>query len=89
LEFSKRFPGGYTASKKNKWLNDVCSHMEYVEKKPKGYWTKENCQSIAIKYNSRGVFQKESRSVFQKESRSAYQISSRNGWLDDICKHMK
>jgi hypothetical protein len=80
-EFSKRFSGGYTASKKNKWLDEVCLHMKSVEKKPKGYWTKENCQSIAIKYNSRGVF--------QKESRSAYQISSRNGWLDDICKHMK
>jgi len=80
IEFSKIFPGGYTASRKNRWLDEICSHMKSVEKKPKGYWTKENCQIIAIKYNSRGDFQKGSRSV--------YQISSRNKWLDDICKHM-
>lgn len=79
-EFSKKFPGGYYTSRKNKWLNEICSHMEYVEKKPKGYWTKENCQILASKYCSRGEF--------QKESRSAYQISSRNRWLNEICKHM-
>jgi predicted GIY-YIG superfamily endonuclease len=80
VEFSKKFPGGYTASKKNSWLDEICKHMKYVEKKPKGYWTKENCQIMAVKYNSR--------SEFQRESRSAYQISSRNGWLDEICNHM-
>ena len=80
IEFSKKFPGGYAASKKNSWLDEICIHMKYVEKKPKGYWTKENCQIMAVKYNSR--------SEFQRESRSVYQISSRSGWLDEICTHM-
>lgn len=80
IEFSKRFPGGYAASINNGWLNEICSHMKYKEKKPKGYWTKENCEKEAIKYNTRGEF--------QKNSRSSYQISSRNGWLNEICSHM-
>jgi predicted GIY-YIG superfamily endonuclease len=80
IEFSKKFPGGYAASRNNGWLDEICSHMKYVEKKPKGYWTKDNCKKEAMNYNTRGNF--------QKNSRSAYQISSRNGWLDEICSHM-
>lgn len=79
-EFSERFPGGYESSRKNKWLDEICKHIKYKEKKPKGYWTKERCQIESMKYKNRGDF--------QKSSRSAYQISSRNGWLDDICGHM-
>lgn len=80
FEFQKLFPGGYSASKKNMWLEDICTHMEIKKIKPKGYWTKENCHKEAIKYNSR--------SKFQRGSRSAYQISLRNNWIDEICRHM-
>lgn len=50
-------------------------------RKPKGYWTKENCAKEAAKY--------ESRSAFGKACSSAYSIAHRNGWLDDICSHMQ
>ena len=80
-EFENEFPGGYAASRINGWLDEVCSHMKSINKKPKGYWTKKNCQEVSIKYTTK--------SEFQKKSRSAYQISCRNGWLDEICSHMK
>ena len=48
--------------------------------KPRGYWTKENCQKESLKYNSRFEY--------LKGSKGAYESSRRNGWLDDICSHM-
>lgn len=79
-EFENEFPGGYAASIRNGWLSEVCSHMKYLEKKPKGYWTKDKCKKEAMKYKTR--------SDFQKNSRSSYQISCRNKWIDEICSHM-
>jgi len=49
--------------------------------KPRGFWTKENCQKESLKYKTR--------LEFQKGSKNAYQSSLRNGWLDDICGHME
>jgi predicted GIY-YIG superfamily endonuclease len=53
-----------------------------VEKmrKPNGYWTKERCREEALKYKTRGEF--------DKNTNSSYQIALRNGWLDEICSHM-
>lgn len=44
-------------------------------------WTKEKCQIESLKYSYRFDF--------QKGSRSAYLSASLNGWLDEICSHMK
>lgn len=49
-------------------------------KKCKGYWTKENCQKEALKYNSR--------KEFLDKYCDAYRSSVKNKWLDEICKHM-
>lgn len=48
--------------------------------KRKVYWTKERCHEEALKFNSRGDF--------QKKSRSAYLTSYKKGWLNDVCSHM-
>ena len=78
--FQKNNTSAYISSRKNGWLNDICSHM--VEKiKPDGYWSKEVCQRESLKYNSR--------SEFNKNSPKAYQQSWLNGWLNDICSHMQ
>lgn len=44
-------------------------------------WSIENCKIEALKY--------ETRSKYQKGSKGSYLSAYRNGWLDDICKHMK
>lgn len=78
-EFSVKSPRAYEFLRKNDLLDDACINMS----KPyssKFKWTKEKCQSLAFKYNTR--------KEFQKENKNAYYSAMYNGWLDDICKHM-
>lgn len=70
----------YSAAYRNNWLDDICSHMIEL-RKPNNYWTKDKCEEIAKKYNNKSIFLKENASVYEK--------SNKNGWLDDICSHMK
>jgi predicted GIY-YIG superfamily endonuclease len=79
-EFKRVQSNAYRICRINKWLDDVCSHME-EKKKPNNYWTKEICHQEALKYNTR--------SDFNIYSLSAYTSSSKKGWLDDICSHME
>ena len=44
-------------------------------------WTKEKCQELALIYKTRNEF--------KKLSRNAYNASIHNGWLENICLHMK
>lgn len=44
-------------------------------------WTKEKCKNEAIKYKNR--------KEFKIKNSSAYYSSIKNGWLDEICLHMK
>lgn len=78
-EFQKKYLSAYTASIRNNWLDEICSHMNKI--KPSNYWSKEKCHQEALKFNSK--------TEFQKNSSSAYQKSIRKGWINEICKHMK
>jgi len=70
----------YNRSRKEGWLDDICSHM--IQKvKPNGYWTKERCKDISLKYDRRVDF-------FKNDSVS-YNTCQKNGWLDEVCVHMK
>jgi hypothetical protein len=50
--------------------------MKDSKRKPRGFWTKENCQKESLKYNTRFEF--------LKGSGGAYESSRRNGWLDEF-----
>jgi len=56
-------------------------------KKPYGYWSneeywsKEKCHEESLKF--------ENRKDFHLKRRATFDISMKNGWLDDICSHMK
>lgn len=78
-EFKQKYSGAHYAATKNRWLNELCSHMKSV-RNPSGYWTKEKCRDEAKKYDTRREFQEKSNVAYNK----AYQ----NKWLDDICTHM-
>lgn len=54
--------------------------MNKYEKKPWGYWTKEKCAEIALKYNDR--------SEFYKNEFNVYDRIYRHGWYDELCSHM-
>ncbi len=78
-DFSENCSTGYTTARSNGWLFDVCKHMRGV-KMPRGYWTKENLCTEALKYNTK--------SEFLRVNYLAYQIILKNNWLEDLCSHM-
>ena len=79
-EFIKKAQGAYDAAIKNKWLDEICSHMVGKVYLKKGYWTKERCKEEALKYKHRGDF--------SIKSSGAYNAAIKNKWLDEICSHM-
>ena len=74
-EFSIKYGPAYISSRKNKWLDEICSHMEYV-RMPKDYWTYEKCKEAAIHCDTRFEF--------SHKYSHAYLTSSRNNWLDEF-----
>lgn len=78
-EFRLKNQSAYNSAIKNKWLDDICSHMAEL-RSPNGYWTFENCQLEALKYKTK--------KEFRENNESAYQISGEKDWLDKICIHM-
>ncbi|MFW6219427.1 MAG: GIY-YIG nuclease family protein [bacterium] len=74
-EFADGNSSAYIRARRFKWLDDICSHMEW-EKRPENYWTYETCKEAAKKCKTRFEFSR-------KYSR-AHTISSKNGWLDEF-----
>lgn len=82
LKFNSRFNfqnlshGAYNAAFKNRWLDEICSHMEFLCR-PKGYWDNyENCKQEALKYTSR--------TDFYHHKSGAYNAARENGWLNEF-----
>lgn len=80
VEFRQKSNGAYASALRNGWLNKICSHMIPLQN-PRGYWTKNVCLLEAKKFNTI--------KLFRKQSPSAYATAHRNGWLDEVCAHMK
>ena len=79
-DFKYQSSGAYNACIYNNWIYEVCSHMLVLRKK-KGYWTKEKCNECSLLCSSRNEF--------YKKYNQAYKTCVINGWLDDVCSHMK
>lgn len=69
----------YSTSAKNKWLDDICSHMIKL-KHHEDYWTKDKCTELALTC--------ENRKEFHLKYNAAHKFSIKNGWIDEICSHM-
>src|SRR5258706_16033938 len=50
-------------------------------RKPNGYWSKDKCQNVAIKYNSKKEFENGDKTVYYK--------CIRRKWIDEVCSHME
>ncbi len=70
----------YRAAVRNKWLDEICSHMNR-KKNQCNYWTKERCRDVALSL--------ENRKSFELGYPGGYIASRLNGWLDEVCSHMK
>jgi hypothetical protein len=74
-DFKKKCNSVYEIARKNKWLDNICSHISKIR-----YWTKEKCHKEALKYTNK--------SEFRKYSLKAYSAAFIYKWLDEICSHM-
>lgn len=54
--------------------------MSFVERKPPGYWTKEQCKKDASRFMTR--------TEWANKSASSYSKANARGWLDKCSKHM-
>ena len=77
--FRKKSRASFEKSHLKGWLNELCSHM--ICHKTNGYWNYERCKEESSKY--------EYKYDFAKQSVSAYNSCLSNGWLDNLCSHMK
>jgi len=78
-DFKKNSKIAYGKSIQEKWINEICQHME-MKYQPDTYYTKEKCQEEALKYKTR--------TEFCKGSNIFYKKSLKNNWLNEICSHM-
>lgn len=70
----------YQAAKKNGWSDECTTHMG-EPRRPKGYWTLENCKESALKFSTRVAW--------KRGNATAYRAATKNKWLDACCQHMK
>lgn len=77
-DFAKHpdYGGAYNAAIKNKWLDEICSHMQQGNRK----WSEKLCFEEAKKYKSK--------KEFLKNSGGGYNYASRNKLLEKIYKKM-
>lgn len=78
-DFQENSSTAYTKCVKEGWLDQVCCHMEYINK-PKGYWNFENCKLEAMKFSNL--------ESFKKGASTAHRTCTINKWLDEVCSHM-
>lgn len=75
-EFKKASSTAYASARKNKWLDEICSHM-ISPQKPTGHWNiKENCYLETKKYSNKRQF--------QIGSSGAYSACLKYKWLDEF-----
>lgn len=80
MDFKDGCNGAYWSSHKHGWLNDVCGHM-LQRRSPNGYWSKDRCREDAARYSAI--------KEYKNGSYLSYSAAKRNGWIPEICKHMK
>ena len=93
-EFGQKSKGAYIFASRRGWLDDVCSHMTFKcgVKKGESFWTKDKIIELAKNYNTRNEFAKGRKKGSNKvdyKAKYTYSIAGKNGWLDEVCSHMK
>lgn len=76
-DFKKSFPSAYSAARRLKILDDVCSHMDVLLTP----WTKEMIWDKALICKTR--------TELMESCWDAYKAAHRRGILDEVCSHME
>lgn len=84
-EFRENNLGAYAGAKARGILESITQHMPplKVRRKFTTPLTYENCKAAALKYSKRSDF------MTDKNDRRFYGYAKKNGWLDNICSHMR
>ena len=69
-EFKINSPHAYNAARRNKWIDEICNHMNNNITK----WDRKSCEEESKKFKNR--------EEFKKKSSGAYGYAYRNGLLD-------
>lgn len=77
--FERGSPSAYIKSLKNKWIDEICSHMTSPQR-VSGYWTFCRCYHEARKYSTS--------TKFEQGSSGAHDAVRRQGWLNLMTAHM-
>ena len=75
VDFMKGSPGAYKFAMQNKFLDEICSHME-GGRKPNGYYTKKVCRELKSKCSSK--------MDFKAKYSTAYAVSVKKGWINEF-----
>ena len=67
----------YRSAIRNKWLDEICSHMSRTKNKS-GYWTKEKCEESILRCKTM--------SEFRESYKGAYSTCLKNNW--DVFSHL-
>lgn len=77
-EFRKCSSAAADFAKRNGWLDEICSHMDYINK-PNGYWSKERC-----------IMELKQISTIEQLNRNTKlrSVLYYHGWMDELTKHI-
>lgn len=80
MDFRTNHPRAYAISHSHGWWPQISSHM--TRSRPlNGYWSKERTADEAKRYSTR--------SDFIRRCPAAADAAYSNGWIDDVCAHMR
>lgn len=71
--YQRNSSSSYTSALKNKWIDEICSHMKRCKSKNGYFNNKELCKIESLKYKNI--------SLFERGCWSACNYSRKNGWL--------
>jgi predicted GIY-YIG superfamily endonuclease len=80
FDFMTGSPMAYRVSCQMKWLHEVAGHLSRPSNPP-NYWSKDRCAAAAKEC--------ETSPEFRRRFGIARQIAQRNGWMGEICAHMR
>lgn len=79
-QFIREYGSAYAAARRNGWLDEICSHMEYLQL-PNNYWSFERAREICLSCDNLTSFRKD----YPTLSAICYQ----RGWNTELFAHMK
>ena len=80
-ELDKNYPSCYVIMKRNKWIDELTTHMNISNRKPIKYWNYDTCLEAALIYTNK--------KDFKEQSQGAYTYARKHNFLNKIFETVK